>query len=75
MPKTLCQGLSWVALERSAISPLGRMTLDELPKRVHELGERFLDQRVRLLIGQDKSSAQLRELGMRIDEEAMLRGL
>ena len=53
--------------------PLGLMTLDELPKRVHELGERFLDQRVRLLIGQDKSSAQLRELGVRVDEAAMLR--
>ena len=53
--------------------PLGAVSLDELPKRIHELGERFLDQRVRLLIGQDKTSARLRELGMRVDEAAMLR--
>ena len=53
--------------------PLGKIPLDELPKRVHELGERFLDERVRLLFGHDKSWAQLRELGMRVDEEALLR--
>jgi vancomycin resistance protein YoaR len=55
--------------------PLGRVALTELPGRIHELGERFLDQRVRLHYGHDKSSAKLRELGLRIDEEALLREL
>ena len=34
--------------------PLGRVALTELPGRIHELGERFLDQRVRLHYGHDK---------------------
>ncbi|HNI60433.1 MAG TPA: VanW family protein [Pseudomonadota bacterium] len=55
--------------------PLGTIPLHELPKQVHALGERYLEKRVRLLIGHDKSTASLRELGLRVDEESMLREL
>ncbi len=53
--------------------PLAVTPLAELPKRIHELGERYLEERVRLVFGDEKVSASLRELGLRVDEEAMLR--
>ena len=53
--------------------PLAVIPLVELPKRIHELGERYLETRVRLVFGNDKVSASLRDLGLRVDEEAMLR--
>ena len=48
--------------------PLGELAFAALPQRVHELGERFLDRRVRLLVGREHEVARWRDLGMQVDE-------
>ena len=51
------------------------LTFAELPQRVHALSERFLDSPVRLRVGRESETARWRELGLQVDEPALLQKL
>ncbi len=55
--------------------PLGSVAFAELPQRVHALSERFLDSPVRLRVGRESETARWRELGLQVDEPALLQKL
>ncbi len=52
--------------------PLGEQAFTTLPQRVHELGERFLDRKVRLRVGREIEIARFRDLGLQVDEATVL---
>lgn len=54
---------------------LGSVAFSELPQRVHALSERFLDGSVRLRVGRESETARWRELGLQVDEPALLQKL
>lgn len=51
---------------------LGELDFAALPARLHQVSERFLDRQVRLRVGRERESARWRELGLQVDEAALL---
>ena len=52
--------------------PLGALSFASLPEKIHTVSERFLSQRAKLRIGREHAQATWRELGLRVDEQALL---
>ena len=51
---------------------LGELDFAALPARVHKVSERFLDRQVRLRVGRERELGRWRELGLQVDEAALL---